>query len=604
MNQSEFLPIFLEEASEILERWESTCLKLDKDASEENLNDLFRSAHNLKGSARSVGLSEFGKFVHTVEDLITNIKSGKQAISSEIVSLILDCQKQLLNWVEGLKEDSSLILDCTDFIEKIESLSSKKEDVPTDSFGFFDDEPPGKKPNSGTNETQKAKDLGTILVESGHVSQLQVEDALRVQSLKLGELLVDRGVTSPQVVKQALENQKNQGHKPDETIRVSLRKLDTVIRLVGEMSIQHAIIKGAKEAGDLNNAHTQEAISLTHKVIQDLQAEAMGLRMQPLENLFQRMERVARDVASSLGKEIRVVLKGADVELDKTVIERMKDPLVHILRNAVDHGIESAQARSDSGKNKVATITIEGVQTAANVGIIISDDGGGIHEEKVLTIAKNKGLVPVDAKLSPEQIHQLIFMPGFSTADKVTDVSGRGVGLDVVKRAVDEIGGQAVVQSVRSKGTSFKITLPSTLSILDAVVISLNNNLYALPIQDIEEVVHISDNLIEKTPDQGRMMNLRGRIMPIESLSDYLPSRLGEKSISDGVAVVANHNSTSIAFEVDRIMGQQQIVVRQIDEGLAKVPGFTGATILSSGEPSMIVHLPHIVKSYISTIKT
>jgi two-component system chemotaxis sensor kinase CheA len=604
MNQSEFLPIFLEEAFEILERWESTCLKLDKDASEENLNDLFRSAHNLKGSARSVGLSEFGKFVHVVEDLITNMKSGQLSVSAEIVSLILDCQRQLLNWVEGLKADSSLVLDSTHLVQEIVSLSSPKENASTDSFGFFDDETPVQKTSSNSTETGNPQDLGTILIESGHVSQLQIEEAVRVQNLKLGEILVDRGVTSPQVVKQALENQKNQGHKPDETIRVSLRKLDTVIRLVGEMSIQHAIIKGAKESGDLNNAHTIEAISLTDKVIQDLQTEAMGLRMQPLENLFQRMERVARDVASSLGKEIRVVLKGADVELDKTVIERMKDPLVHILRNAVDHGIESPEARAQSGKNKVATITIEGVQTAANVGIIISDDGRGINEEIVLSIAKSKGLVPSDAKLTPEQIHQLIFMPGFSTADKVTDVSGRGVGLDVVKRAVDEIGGQAIVQSVQSKGTNFKITLPSTLSILDAVVISLDNNLYALPIQDIDEVVHISDNLIEKTPDRGRMMNLRGKIMPVERLSDYLPSRIGKKSASDGVAVVANHNRTSIAFEVDRIMGQQQIVVRQIDDALAKIPGFTGATILSSGEPSMIVHLSHIVKSYVSTIKS
>jgi two-component system chemotaxis sensor kinase CheA len=604
MNQSEFLPIFLEEAFEILERWESTCLKLDKDASEENLNDLFRSAHNLKGSARSVGLLEFGKCVHVVEDLITNIKAGESLITAEIVSLLLECQRQLLNWVEGLRTDNALILDFSHLIQKIEALSSATANVPTDSFGFFDDEALVQKNISNVQDTGSPKDLGTILIESGHVSQLQIEEAVRIQNLKLGELLVDRGVTSPQVVKQALENQKNQGHKPDETIRVSLRKLDAVIRLVGEMSIQHAIIKGAKESGDLNNAHTIEAINLTQKVIQDLQTEAMGLRMQPLENLFQRMERVARDVASSLGKDIKVVLKGADVELDKTVIERMKDPLVHILRNAVDHGIESPQARVESGKNKIASITIEGVQTAANVGIIISDDGQGINEDKVLSIAKNRGLVRSDAKLSPEQIHQLIFMPGFSTADKVTDVSGRGVGLDVVKRAVDEIGGQAVVQSMKGKGTNFKITLPSTLSILDAVVISLDSNLYALPIQDIDEVVHISNNLIERTPDKGRMMNLRGKIMPVESLSDYLPSRIGEKSASEGVAVVANYNNTSVAFEVDRIMGQQQIVVRQIDEGLAKVPGFTGATILSSGEPSMIVHLHHIVKSYVSSIKS
>lgn len=225
-----------------------------------------------------------------------------------------------------------------------------------------------------------------------------------------------------------------------------------MIRLIGELSIQHSIIKNAKESESLNTVQAGDAINLSHKVIQDLQSETMSLRMQPLEGLFQRMERVARDVARQQNKKINVVLKGTDVELDKTVIEQMKDPLVHILRNAVDHGIESEDARSKSGKSPTATILIEGLQTATNVTIRISDDGQGLNEDKILQKARERGLIASDAQPPPHDIHQMIFLPGFSTADKVTDVSGRGFGMDVVRQAVNDLSGDIEITSIRSKG--------------------------------------------------------------------------------------------------------------------------------------------------------
>ncbi|MCX6109701.1 MAG: chemotaxis protein CheA [Proteobacteria bacterium] len=596
----DFLPTFLDEASETLERWESVCLKLENSASPELLDDLFRSAHNIKGSSKSVGLVEFGALVHRAEDVITRMKNGEIKPNPSAISALLECQKSLCDWVEKLRDEPTFVLPTQQILEKLSEFLQVKdpEKMQEDlGFGLFDEDLASKEPIH--------KDLGTILIEAGSASVQQIEDAVKLQSRRLGEVLVDTGVVTPDTIKAALEIQKGTGHKQDESIRVSLRKLDSVIRLIGELSIQHAIVCNARDVGTVNEFASVEAIGLAHKVIQDLQSEAMSLRMQTLEVLFQRMERVCRDVAMQQQKSIQVVLKGTEVELDKTVIERMKDPLVHILRNAVDHGIEDAEGRAQSEKPAIATLTIEGIQTAGNVSIRISDDGRGLNEERILRKAIERGLVSASAKPSKEEIHQMIFLPGFSTAEKVTDVSGRGVGMDVVRRAVDDLGGSIAIESRLGHGTQFLINLPSTLSIVNAVVINLSDKLYAVPVQDVEEVVDMSSVQIERTTQRGRVINLRGRILPVERLATFLPPHTQDSIQSErkSVAIIARHQSTTVALEVDGIVGQQSIVVRQLEGKLSQVPGFSGGTILASGEPSMIIHLPQIVKSYASLAK-
>jgi len=611
MIDTQFLPTFLEEAHDTLEQWESACLSLEQSPSAEILNSLFRSAHNIKGSSRSVGLLAFSQLVHRAEDVISLLKSGDIAVSSSIVEALLNCHRCLVEWTEKLNDNPAYEADTSLLIQSLEKFipnTTPKEDSSDPGFGFFDDEPAATS-TPAANAKSAQKDIGTILIESGQATAEQVESALKQQTRRLGEILVEQGVVSNEAVKAALELQKNSGQRPDETIRVSLRKLDALIRLVGELSIQHSIVKNALDTGNLNEASAQQAIGLTHKVIQDLQSETMSLRMQPLQGLFQRLERVARDVARQVNKQITVVQKGIEVELDKTVIEQMKDPLVHILRNAVDHGVESTELRAISRKPELATITIEGIQTASNVAIEISDDGQGLNEEKILRKAKERGLVPQDANPPSEEIHQMIFLPGFSTADKVTNVSGRGVGMDVVKRAVDELGGTIRIESKRGSGTRFIVNLPSTLSILDAVIVDLNNQLYSVPVQDVDEVVDLSSLHIDTTTQKGKLLNLRGRILPVEKLSAYLTTtniKTQDHShrSATGVALIAKHHATTVAFEVDRVVGQQSIVVRQLDGKLANVRGLAGGTILANGEPSMIVHLPELVKTYISLAKS
>jgi two-component system chemotaxis sensor kinase CheA len=608
----QFLPSFLDEAEETLQQWESVCLKIEKQSSHDLQNELFRCAHNIKGSSKSVGLIKFSDLVHKAEDVITRIKSGALSPTPQVIGVLLDCQKVLVMWIDRLRTDPDYLPDMTDLLKLLswwathekfpEELRSNKEMLSPSESGFtlFEE-------LAGQDAVSSSRDIGTILMDSGKVSAEQIESAVKLQNRKLGEVLIDNGVVDQKAVNAALEIQKQSGLKIDETIRVSLRKLDGLIRLVGELSIQHSIIRNAKDEGSLTDSHALEAITLAHKVIQDLQGEAMSLRMQPLEGLFQRMERVSRDVARQQNKSLKITLKGTEVELDRTVIEQMKDPLVHILRNAVDHGIEEPAQRKSCGKPETAEIVIEGIQTASNVSIRISDDGRGLDETKILKKALEKGLVSPTASLTKEDVHDLIFMPGFSTAEKLTDVSGRGVGLDVVKRAVDELGGTVQIDSTFGAGTSFLISLPSTLSVLDAIVVGLEKKLYSVPVQDVEEVVDLANAQVETTSKKGRIINLRGRVIPVEPLSSWLnmetPRPTDEVRGGGNIALVTRHHSLTVAFAVDCIAGQQSIVVRKLEGKLSLVPGFAGGTILSSGEPAMIVHLPQIVKSFASTLK-
>jgi len=276
---------------------------------------------------------------------------------------------------------------------------------------------------------------------------------------------------------------------------------------------------------------------------------------------------------------------------------------VHILRNAVDHGIESPEGLKQANKTDKASVVIEGLQTESHVCIKITDDGSGLNRRKIMKKAVEKGLVAAGKTLPDREIDQLIFQPGFSTADKVTDVSGRGVGMDVVKKAVDELGGQIDIKSTEGKGTEFLISLPSTLSIVDAVVVGLGPVRYAVPVQDVHEVIDMGSTKVSSCTNKGKVLNLRGQVIPVEYLNDYLPTA---QQVADGdnkgVALITRNEQGYVAFRVDRVEGQQSIVIRQLEDNLAKVPGFAGATILANGEPSMILHLPQIVKSYLASV--
>jgi two-component system chemotaxis sensor kinase CheA len=330
----------------------------------------------------------------------------------------------------------------------------------------------------------------------------------------------------------------------------------------------------------------------------ELQTQVLSLRMQPLTGLFQRLERTCRDLNGHLGKNVELVLKGAEVELDKSVIEKISEPLVHILRNAIDHGIGSLEEWAESGKAVPPRVDIEALQDPSGISICVKDNGRGIDPDDIHRTALSKGLLKEDAVLDEKRKLELILLPGFSTAKTVTDISGRGVGMDVVQKAITELGGRLQIDSRKGQGTAFTITLPTSLNIIDALIIGVEGVQYAVPIGDLVEVLEHGRMREYASAAETPYFELRGEVIPVRELRRHLKTggaRPGRKSPEGGrYALITRTPEANCAFVIDEVVGKQQVVVRQLTGTLASIEGIHGGTILANGEPGFILDLPHL----------
>ncbi|MBP9837263.1 MAG: chemotaxis protein CheA [Proteobacteria bacterium] len=583
---SELLQAFIDESMDYLSGWERACLELEKSGSMESIQSLFRTAHSLKGTSRcvgtSTGLKEFGDFVHKIEDILNILLKGETKPEKFLIDLFLECETVIREWLTQIAIDPEFVISAAETLAKVEDAVRYCEQGPITT-------PTTSELTADTEDSEAI--LNDVQIEE---KKLPIEEK---------ELEIEANAqTDPQV------SNKSASPKSNETIRVSSAKLDALIQMVGELSIHQSIIWHAKQTDTLNSKSSQNSIVLGNKITKELQAQTMSLRMQPLQSLFQKLERVARDVARETGKAIEIKVKGEDVELDKSIIDGISDPLVHVLRNAVDHGIETLDERSSSGKQLMATVNLNAEQDANGVVVSISDDGKGLDTERIKQKAIEKKLISKNTQLSTQEIHQLIFQPGFSTAEKVTNFSGRGVGMDVVKKAMDTLGGEIEIFSEKGKGTEFSFTLPTSMSILEALIVALSGIRYAVPIQHLAEIIDTSQFNIETTSHKEKMFALRGKVLPLQDLKDYLPKK-GKDADNQGFcninrpALVVKNGQERIAFAVDSIVGQQQIVVRQLNAKLKDIPGFCGGTILGDGEPGLIIDLPSIAKEYLEATK-
>jgi two-component system, chemotaxis family, sensor kinase CheA len=702
---AEIIECFLDEAIDSLKEWEKACIDLEKQkGGQDNYDALFRCAHNLKGASRAVGLEAFGTAVHCIEDYIQELRKGELPTTPKSITLLLESQVLLEEWVNGLRDDSSFALDHSEIIEKFKELADHGEEhsecnddnEPTihlledtalkqsqpepAHFTQVQHEPVDELEAAFLNAVQEYQN-GTVLMSERNTQSLsvntsqdtkevkkteqvdelesaffeavrqyqeevnphsdkgekiladtpQVEHCTKIEEIPSSEIKkainapeksVDADITEKKIEKtstqepassaqkeQKADASKNQ-KKGDETIRVAAHKLDELIQLVGELSIHQSIVMQGRRNNNLGTKMCQNAIILATKITKDLQASALSLRMQPVEGMFQRLERVARDVARNQGKQIEIIVDGTEVELDRTVIEKMTDPLIHVVRNAVDHGIETSEERKQTAKSQYAQVILQAVQDASGVVIRIIDDGRGLNADKVFKKAVEKGLVKADEKLTQQQIYNLIFLPGFSTAEKLTDISGRGVGMDVVLKAVQGLRGTVDVNSELGKGSIFNITLPTSLSIMDALIVKINESRYAVPMHQLTEIIDTTNFSIETSGNKGKMIDLRGEVVPIETLHGYLKSKVTDKNsfkkgnIDDKLpALIVKENDKYVAFQVDTILGQQQVVIRPLSKQMSKLPGFSGCTILGDGEPSIILSLPDIAKIFLKQFK-
>ncbi len=442
--------------------------------------------------------------------------------------------------------------------------------------------------------------LGEILVEKSELKKEDLEKVLR-EKKRIGEILVEEGLVNPISVEAALTEQaqlkqireNRQKMESMTNIRVSSRKLDKLMNLVGELVTVQARL--SQTSSNKNDPELDSIAEEVNRLTGELRETAMDIRMMPIGKTFSTFKRLVRDLSKELGKEVELITSGSETEMDKTVIEKLNDPLLHIIRNSIDHGIELPGDRERSGKQRKGTVHLSAMHSGGQVLIKIQDDGAGIDPEHIRAKAVESGLITPEAELSEKEIFSLIFAPGFTTAAKVTNVSGRGVGMDVVKRAVDALGGTIEIDSRKGTGTTIILKLPLTLAIIEGLLVKIGSEYFVLPLSAVEECVELTAEDITKA--HGRhIANVRGQIVP------YI--RLREKFLVEGTApareqiVIIAAEGQVVGFVVDSVVGEHQTVIKSLGTLFRNIEGVSGATILGDGTVALIIDIAKLVKMF------
>jgi two-component system chemotaxis sensor kinase CheA len=443
--------------------------------------------------------------------------------------------------------------------------------------------------------------LGEILTQCGTLTAQELSDGLSAQadlaeevSVPLGAILVEGGSVQPAVVEAALEKQqqvKDAKTKQQRFIRVDADKLDSLINLIGELVIAGAggnLL--ARRSGDADLVEASESIN---GFIEEVRDTALSLRMVPIGETFSRFQRVVRDVSKELGKDITLQISGADTELDKTVVEKIGDPLMHLVRNSMDHGIEKAELRAERGKPAQGTIFLNAYHDSGSVVIEVSDDGGGLNKDKILAKAIEKGLVSPSQQLSDQEIYKLIFAAGFSTADAITNISGRGVGMDVVRQNIESLRGTVSIDSMAGEGSTISIRLPLTLAIIDGFLVNVARSSFVIPLDMVVECVEL-DKTDRFAEDDHNYINLRGEVLPYIRLRELFDIR-GKSEHRENIVVI-QYADVKAGIVVDELMGEFQTVIKPLSKIFSHVRGLGGSTILGSGEVALILDVPGLIE--------
>jgi two-component system chemotaxis sensor kinase CheA len=446
------------------------------------------------------------------------------------------------------------------------------------------------------------KPLGEILVETGIVSRETLDHAL-AQQKRVGQILVEQHAVTPEQIQQALQKQKQQesavqSKKTDTaSIRVDTDKIDKLINLVGELVITQSMLSdlGARfEMGQMP-VLLERMAQLEHNT-REIQERVMGIRMLPIGTAFSRFPRLVRDLSAKAGKKIQLVLSGEETELDKTVIESIGDPLTHLVRNSADHGLEAPEERLDNNKPELGTIRLNAFHSGGSICVTVEDDGRGLNRDKILAKAIKQGLIAENEKLSDDQIWPLIFKPGFSTAEKVTDVSGRGVGMDVVKRNIEGLGGAVSIKTELGKGTIFTLKLPLTLAIIEGMTVRVGKETYIVPLLSILESIQPKAGVMKTVVGKGELIDVRSTYLPMMRLYDVFSLQPEFTDPTKAILLILETEGEQVAVMVDEILGQQQVVIKSMEQNFRKIDGIAGATILGDGTVGFILDVRGLIE--------
>ena len=649
MDISDFYQTFFDEADELLADMEQHLLDLSVDDPDaEQLNAIFRAAHSIKGGAGTFGFAILQETTHLMENLLDDARRGEMQLSTDIINLFLETkdimQEQLDAYKSSSEPDAASFEYICNALRQL-ALEAKGESVPASAAN----EPlkvaesaveasataagktritlSGLKEGEADTLQEELANLATLsqvtktanslsaLIESNidqddiiavlcfviEADQIAFETvAVDAEAGKTEEQPVAAAVTPPPVAEKPkvvplnngtgrAEREKPQRGSESTSIRVAVEKVDQLINLVGELVItQSMLAQRSTELDPVSHGDLITSMSQLQRNARDLQESVMSIRMMPMEYVFSRFPRLVRDLAGKLDKQVELTLMGSSTELDKSLIERIIDPLTHLVRNSLDHGIEMPEDRQAKGKSPVGNLILAAEHQGGNICIEVTDDGAGLNRERILAKALSQGMA-VSETMTDEEVGMLIFAPGFSTAEQVTDISGRGVGMDVVKRNIQEMGGHIEIKSKQGEGTTIRILLPLTLAILDGMSVKVNEEVFILPLNAVMESLQPNEDDLHPLAGGERVLEVRGEYLPLVELWKVFDVQGAKTEATQGIVVILQSAGRRYALLVDQLIGQHQVVVKNLESNYRKVPGISAATILGDGSVALIV---------------
>jgi two-component system chemotaxis sensor kinase CheA len=605
---SRFIATFFDEAQEHLESIEEMAMALGSGRRDpELLNSIFRAAHSIKGGSGTFGFAQLADATHEMETLLDALRKGTRVADEAMVRLLLDScdafKAHLARLKAGERGADPAMADVHARLAAYVAAAPTGDTTPGPAAAaapqeesFFTDEG-ASAPTPATPAAPKEA-YGLFTEEPAAPSPKSAESAEKFgffEPVAEAVATVNRRRADP-----FMEHNRRKGDQS--SIRVSVEKIDRIVNLVGELVIAQAMMQQAAGAGRRGeDEHLTHSVATLDRNTRDLQQAVMSIRMLPMEFVFSRFPRLAYDVSSRLGKKVHLKTQGQETELDKELIELLVDPLTHVVRNAIDHGIESPADRLKAGKPEMGTVVMRATHRGGSVIIEVSDDGRGLDRERILAKARELGM-PVDDDMTDKQVWSLIFEAGFSTAREVTSLSGRGVGMDVVRRNITSLGGVVSVSSTQGQGTAITIQLPLTLAVLDGMIVGVGDEQYIVPLEFVAEAFKPGSGDIRSVVNQASLVAVRGEHLPIVRLEDIVQLPHGDGPRPDPLCLVVEVDGRRAALLVDSLIGQQQLVVKSLETNLHAVPGVAGATILGDGRVALILDVSGVARMSASRV--
>ena len=651
------LQIFFEEAADLLREFETELLRLEQNPhAHDALNAAFRSAHTLKGTSATLGFQAIARFTHALEDLLARLRKGELTATPTMITALLESGDVLRTLVERARTGTPV--DATRLDAMISTLRAHAQSggapataapprapAPTEAY-VITFVPPADLLSRGLDPVRvldALEQLGEIVELIPDASRLPELAALSPEAAYLGftctlrtarprsaiesvfEFVGDSGAVridmpavppapaslprsehTPGAGGNSVDRREGHGRRADDSppregmdqtsIRVATGKIDRLINLVGELVVTQAMIAQivARFTPD-RLPHLAEAVMQMDRHARDLEERVMAVRMLPLRTIFGRFPRVIRDLAQAAGKDVVLDMRGEDTELDRSVIEQISDPLTHLVRNAVDHGIEAPGLRRQAGKPETGRIALRAWQQGGNIYLEISDDGRGLDRERIQAKAVGLGLQAPDEAVDDETLFAFIFRPGFSTAEQVSEISGRGVGMDVVARNVEALGGSITVHSEQGRGTRFRVKLPLTLAILDGQTVRVGSEHYIIPMASVIESVRPLRRQLDTVLASGESFTLRDQALPLIRIHRLFRLATAVEDPTEALVVIVEHDGRRAALLVDELLDQHQVVIKSLEANFQRTEGIAGATILGDGRVTLILDVPGLL---------